>query len=144
MPSLSARLRRVLPVALAPLLFVPAGCGQPLYRVGGNVTYEDGTPVTRGMVVFENVEGEKKISPRGAIQADGSYRLSTYRPGDGVPAGRYRVLLAPPSPKDPERPEKPPFDARYTDFKTSGLEFEVKPGSNEFPIQVTRPGQGRR
>jgi hypothetical protein len=29
------------------------------------------------------------------------------------------------------------------DFSTSGLEFEVKAGENEFPIQLAKPGKRR-
>jgi hypothetical protein len=124
---------------LWPLLLAAAGCGQRHYPVGGKVTFEDGTPLTEGMVVFETGQGEKKITARGAIQADGSYQLSTHKPGDGVPPGAYRALIAPPSPKDPENPEKSPFDERFTDFKTSGLEFTVQAGPNDIPIRVSRP-----
>jgi hypothetical protein len=118
-----------------------------LQPVRGKVTLEDGTVLTQGMVVFESTESEKPITARGDIQADGSYELSTHKPGDGVPPGKYRVLIAPRIDLEeidaPNR--KPPlFDKSYTNFSTSGLEFEVKPGANEFVIQVARPGKARR
>jgi hypothetical protein len=82
-----------------------------------------------------------RAGPRGEIQADGSYQLSTYRPGDGAPPGTYRVLVAPKSdPNAVDRPpQPPPFDPRYAEFNTSGLEFEVKPGGpTDFPITVQK------
>jgi hypothetical protein len=131
---------RLLAVALV-LLFT-AGCGPRLYPVRGKVTYADGKPVTEGMVVFESKDEENRITARGEIQADGNYELSTYRPGDGVLAGRYRVLVAPksdPNAVDKPRQPPPPFDLRYADFRTSGLEFEVSAaGPNEFSIKVDK------
>jgi hypothetical protein len=104
--------------------------------VRGKVTYPDGKPVTEGMVVFESKGQEKAVTARGEIQSDGSYTLSTYKPGDGAPLGKYRVLVSPKfDPNSVDRPTKAqPFDPK------SGLEFEVTAsGPNDFPIQVSRP-----
>jgi hypothetical protein len=133
-------------VALA-FVFATTGCGGGLQPVRGKVTLEDGSPVTKGMVVFESLDSEKPITARGDIQADGSYELSTYRAGDGARPGKYRVLIAPrvdPEEIDAPHPTPPAFDKRYTDFRTSGLELEVKAGANELPIQVARPGKAGR
>jgi hypothetical protein len=124
------------------LLLSAGGCGERLYPVSGKVTLDDGKPLAKGLVIFEGLEGEKKVTARGDIQADGTYRLSTRRPGDGVPPGKYQVLISPRV--DVDNPEPVPFDNRYTDFKTSGLTYEVTSGSNEYPIQLSRAGKGRR
>jgi hypothetical protein len=134
-------LRRAPAAAIALLLLGTAGCGPRLYPVRGKVTLGDGKPLTEGMVVFERKgEAKEAVTARGEIEADGSYRLGTHRPGDGAPAGTYRVLVAPKSdPNAVDRPaQPPPFDPRYADFKTSGLEFEVTLGGpNDFPITVS-------
>jgi hypothetical protein len=108
------------------------------------VTFDDGTAVPGGLVVFECQEGGKIVMARGAIQADGRYELSTYRPGDGALPGKYQVRVLPPPP-DVDAPRKggPGFDPRYTEFSTSGLTFEVKAGTNEFPIKLDRAGPPR-
>jgi hypothetical protein len=112
------------------------GCGGRPYPVRGTVTLEDGTPVTAGMVSFETKDAEKPVTARGEIKPDGSYELSTYKAGDGALPGVYRVAVTPPA-QSPDLPvTKPPYDARYTSFATSGLEFEVKPTSNEHPIKL--------
>src|SRR5262245_15269026 len=75
------------------LLLGATGCGRRLYPVHGTVALEDGTPLTRGLVVFEgHVEGAA-VMARGAVQTDGRYQLSTDKPGDGAPPGLYRVLI---------------------------------------------------
>jgi len=136
--------RAVWPALVALLLLCVAGCGR-YYPVHGTVTYADGTPVTEGLVVFERQEGGTAITARGEIQPDGSYRLSTAKPGDGVPPGKYRVLVAPKTDlNDVDKPRPAPFDPSYTEFNTSGLEFEVKPDATEFPIRVTKPGKRRQ
>src|SRR5262249_55555724 len=134
--SLSERMRLV-PAAGLLFLFSAVGCRGGLYPVHGKVTYPDGTPLAKGLVGFESATGTPSITARGDIRADGSYELSTFKPGDGAPAGKYRVLV---SPRDYENidgldgPRRgPAFDKRYMDFSTSGLVFEVKAGSNEFP-----------
>jgi hypothetical protein len=115
------------------------GCGNRLYPVHGKVILEDGKPLTKGLVVFESQGGEKPVTARGDVQPDGTYQLGTRRPGDGAPAGRYRVLISPRV--DVDSPQPAGFDNRYMDFDTSGLTFEVKAGSNEYPIQLSRPGK---
>lgn len=128
-------------LAAVPLvLFALAGCGGGLYPVRGTVTLDDGTPVTRGLVVFERTDGGKPVTARGEIGPDGRYELSTNKPGDGVPPGKYRVLLNPLELSDvPDEQKKLPFDIKYLKFETSGLECEVKAGPNEYPIRVDRP-----
>jgi hypothetical protein len=133
-----SRCRPALPMTLL-LLGAVAGCGGSLQPVRGTVAFEDGEPISAGMVVFESKDGQPIVTARGEIQPDGRYQLSTHRSGDGVPPGVYRVLVTPPPPEDPlGRFAKPPFDERYLDFKSSGLEFEVRSGPNEFPIRLAR------
>lgn len=137
-------LRSSRPVAAALVLLLgAAGCGPKLYPVRGTVTLADGKPVTEGMVVFERKGEDRPVTARGEIQPDGSYRLGTHAPGDGAPPGPYRVLVAPKYDANAvdRPPAPPPFDPRYADFRTSGLEFEVKAGSNDFPITVKKKGR---
>ena len=135
--------RRVGSAAALVLLLGAAGCdaGGKLYPVGGTVTLDDGKPVTKGVVVFERTEGGPPITARGEIKPDGSYQLSTYRPGDGVPPGKYRVQLNPLDLSEvPDEEKQLPFDAKYLKFETSGLEYEVRPGPNNgFSFRLDRP-----
>src|SRR5581483_11393870 len=122
---------RTLRLAAPVLLVALAGCAGK-YPVRGTVTYDDGTPVTKGLVVFERTAGGPPVTARGQIQPDGHYELSTDKPGD-------RVLLNPLDLSDvPDEQKVLPFDLKFLKFETSGLEYEVKSGPNEYPITVTR------
>jgi hypothetical protein len=121
------------------LLLSVIGCGNKLYPVRGTVTYPDGSPVTEGLVVFEGKDQEKPA--RGEIRSDGSFKLGTFKPGDGAMPGKYRALVAPKfDPNAVDKPsKKPPFDPRFREFNTSKLEYDVTAaGPNEFTIKVTR------
>jgi len=132
--------RRWAAVATACLLLGLTGCGPRMYPVRGTVTLEDGSPLTRGLVIFERVEGGPPLTARGDIRSDGRYELSTETPGDGVPAGRYRVSINPLDTSDvPDEQKVLPFDVKYLNQKTSGLEFEVKSGANDYPIRLSSP-----
>jgi hypothetical protein len=128
------------------LLLLPiagTGCGGT-NPVSGKVTFDDGAPLTGGMLIFESKGREPAVTARAEIQPDGSYRLGTHKLGDGAPAGVYRVLVSPPPPQDPrDRFAPPPFEKRYTDFSTSGLELKIKSGNNELPIQLKRSPKSR-
>lgn len=132
-------MRQFLSVAAA-LLVGLAGCGGGKYPVRGTVTLDDGSPLTKGLVVFERTDGGPAVTARGNVGADGRYELSTDQPGDGVPPGKYKVLVNPLDSSDvPDEQKKLPFDIRYTKFQTSGLECEVKAGGTDFPIKLDRP-----
>ncbi|HXG12998.1 MAG TPA: hypothetical protein VNK04_24790 [Gemmataceae bacterium] len=116
------------------------GCGSSKYPVEGKVVWSDGTPARElagGMVVFESTETPR--SARGEIKEDGSFRMVTERPNDGVAPGSYRVLVIQPEPDDSIRPRPPlAMDTRYSAFETSGLTYTVQPGKNEPVFKVER------
>jgi hypothetical protein len=115
------------------------GCGSKMVPVHGKVTLPDGKPAAGSQVVFQGGAAKQKFTARGDVGADGTFHMSTEKPGDGVPPGKYNVLVNPPPMVNAEGPYVVPFNNKFTDFKTSGLEFEAKPGaSNDFAIQVTK------
>jgi hypothetical protein len=129
----------LLTAGLAVLLI--SGCGKSgLYRVEGKVVFPDGTPLTAGTVEFNPLDKDAILAPRGEIEADGTFRASTHKEGDGAPPGDYRVAITPPDELEPGRPRPLPYDRRFKTFETSGLEYTVKEGRNEFfTITVEKP-----
>jgi hypothetical protein len=71
------------------LLLLAAGCGSGTV-VSGKVTFEDGSPVTKGTAVFDS--GAK--SYQGTIRPDGSYRMGISKDNQRIPPGRYKVWFA--------------------------------------------------
>ncbi len=132
-------------VILALLLL--GGCGARKYPVVGKVVYRDGTPFPGGMVICSPLDPANHTGARGYIRDDGTFELSTDKEGDGSLEGRFRALVRPPVPGGPEdaaHPRNPLIEPRFTQFETSGLEFEVKPGKNEVTLTVDRPARPSR
>jgi hypothetical protein len=147
----------IVPVCLMSLsLLAVCGCGSgggnKTYKVTGKVTFSDGSPLTEGIVVFSGDAMEAK----GGINADGTYSLTSYKPGDGAPAGFYKVYLGgniykpaatPAPPVDPTIEQylestttsgsSVYIDEKFRDVSTSGLTCEVK-GKTTFNITVER------
>ena len=64
------------------------GCGKKA-KVTGTVKFSDGTPLNVGTVNF--TDGTNLF--RGEIQPDGTFEMRTFKPGDGVLKGSYKVYL---------------------------------------------------
>lgn len=87
-----------------PLVVALAGCGPNLPRcfpVSGTVTV-DGQPVAGGTITFYPEAGR---SAMGKIEADGSYKLTTFRDDDGALPGRHAVTIKATTVSGPAAPE---------------------------------------
>lgn len=118
-----------------------AGCAQgpTRYPVEGTVIFADGgaaKELAGGTVSFESEQDQSNV--QGEIQADGSFRLASPEGAEGVPAGRYRVLVLPPEPADPDN--RPPAVIRenYHSYVHSGIVVTVEERVNHFLIRVQR------
>lgn len=123
------------------------GCsrsGPVVARVEGIVTL-DGKPLSAGRVTFWPEAGR---SSSGWIEADGSYTLGTFREFDGAVLGHHKVAVTaasktPTGPPDFDRDGPPdgwprsPIPARYSNPDSSGVACDVRPGTNEFHIELT-------
>jgi hypothetical protein len=136
---------RAAAVVVAVALLGLAGCGgQSLYPVHGKVVWENGAEARElegGLVVCEAVNGG--VSARGDIQKDGSFHLSTYKPGDGALPGKHRVAVVENKPGEP--PPPPIVDRAFFSVETSGLEINVEPKTNQVTLKIRRgPPRPRR
>jgi hypothetical protein len=122
-----------------------SGCSRGLFPVKGHVAYKDGADVSvlgGGKVLFTPANPDmEKISPRGEIQPDGAFEVTTPAIGDGVKPGKYRVMVAPPpffaKRRGQVRPEL--LDERFRDFATSGLEITVTGPIDDYTVTVEKP-----
>lgn len=137
-------------VCLGSMLTQVTGCSgadgrEPTYPVQGAVKFKgdpasgafvvfhrNGAPVTLGPAKPDGTPADP-INPNAQISPDGSFALTTFRGGDGAPAGDYVVTLqwhksvlqdgAPVAGPNVIPPE-------YGDPKTSPLKYTVKPEQN--------------
>lgn len=121
---------------------VATGCGNGLCPVSGTLTWKDGSPakeLSGGQVVFE--EAQKHKSSIGVIGPDGTFTLTTNKPGDGVLVGHYQVAILEHRPNANAAgtqlvPAK--LDLKYADLNSSGLEVDIKAGKNVVKFELER------
>jgi len=107
----------------------------------------DGQPLSGATVVLQSDQQGPAASA--ITDADGKFRLTTYDPLDGAPAGEYHAVvlqyeeIAPPPGYDPETsaPLKPPkliSPVQYSDFTQSGLKAHItEEGENFLEFNLT-------
>jgi len=126
---------------VAGLLIVSiAGCGgrkgPKLYSVKGMI-YINGEPAKDVNVMFTPVtpfEDGLLLSPAAATDEDGSFRLTSFDPDDGAPAGEYQVTVTfPMSRFNKNLSGIDRLKGKFSDPKTSGLKATVEPKSNNLP-----------
>jgi hypothetical protein len=112
--------------------------------VAGRVTYPDGKPVPRGVVIFtpDAARGNpSRHEPRCPIAPDGTFTLATSPRLAGVLPGPYKVTIVAQEPYDEARSDwDPPWiiNRRYGNRDKSGLTAEVvenaEPGRYDFRV----------
>jgi hypothetical protein len=116
-----------------------AGPRKPVNAVRGQVLYA-GKPVPGALVVFHPLaaEGEDSVRPSGQTDRQGYFRLTSYAPQDGAPAGDYGVTVELWQARVPRNAREgdslPPTNrlpVRYSTAQGSGLRASVAPGDNE-------------
>jgi hypothetical protein len=128
-------------VVLATSVLPLVGCGSNRMKtavVRDTLTY-NGKPVPNGTISFIPESGP---TATGEIGSDGSYRLTTYRKGDGAVLGKHKVIVVAMedmSGKLPEarNPLPPPIvPVKYTSLATTDLRAEVKDQDNTIDFNL--------
>jgi len=139
-------------LAIIGAILVAPGCGkQPgdegkRVPVAGRVTFKDGKPLPRGTVIFapDGAKGNaSQHEPRGPIDTDGNYKLSTTPRLDGAYPGWYTVTIIAQEPYDESKSSwDPPWliNRKYGNRQTSGLAVEVieHPEAGRYEFQVSK------
>ena len=120
--------------AIALALVTVTGCGSGFVQTGGTITFDDGTPVPLGGIVFET----DTFMAEGQIRTDGTYTLTSLRPGDGLPAGNYRVGISAVEVDENDR-RTYHVDPKFANPATSGFTADVSKGNSRFDFTVSRP-----
>jgi hypothetical protein len=105
-----------------------SGIDLPTAPVSGKVTYR-GKPLGMGRIMFFHPSGH---AAGAELAADGTFQLTSYQGQNQVAVECLETDL-PGSTKVRSRmgTDKSLIPDRYANYSTSGLTFDVKPGSNE-------------
>lgn len=112
-----------------------------LVKVKGTVTLE-GKPVPNGTVNFIPDVGGPSAS--GELKPDGTYELTTEKPGDGAMPGKYKVVVVAMEDQAGKLPEeRSPLPAaivptQYTSLATSPLTATVEKKDNQIDFQLSK------
>ena len=115
------------------------GCGSAeddkgdLVPVTGKVTFK-GQPLAKGVVKFDPVDDGKVA--KGELQSDGSFSLSTFKPGDGAVVARHRVTVSGTAAVAAAKKGKELIPGKYTSRMTSGLEADVSRDNHKFTFDL--------
>jgi hypothetical protein len=130
---------RLLTLSIAGLLLVGCHRDPPTYTVSGKVKFPSGAPVRMGTV--ETKSRELGIHARGTIESDGSFQLTTFKPGDGAVAGTHDCVVVQVVIAQGYQGSGSTYgvvDPKHNSYHTSGLTIDVKPNeSNEVVLVVT-------
>jgi hypothetical protein len=141
MPEKMLRLNSWLVAFAAVALLVAPGSGckrnPRVVPVSGTILY-NGKPLPFGSVMFQPDKGQAAV---GDVQADGSFKLSSYGPNDGAVPGKHKVSI---SCYEGHRPGKASGDSlgklliplKYTRFGSSGLTADINDTSDGKPQEI--------
>jgi hypothetical protein len=123
-------------------VFCVIGCGVPNVPVSGKVTFEDGTPLTSGEVIFAST-GATEYFSKGKIGSDGTYKLIEWPIGStsgkpGCRKGDFKVFIASTSQTTIEKNGKTStthiIDQNYASKDKTPLAASVPGGVYDFKI----------
>lgn len=136
--------KKIFIVSILWLMFCLIGCSGKT-KISGTVTFSDGTPVTKGNVVFDN--GTESYF--GIIKNNGTYVTGGNKQIEGIPNGNYKVWLAQTeiientlgaNGRVTSYKVTQTITKKFTSLNTTELTFEVKPdGQKTFDIVVEKP-----
>lgn len=136
----SVRCYRILGSVGATLLLGVVGCGSDMVQVGGRVEYEDGSPIVGAIRVIrfepdDETSAVVRKTASGEIAEDGTFRLMTKLPDDGVFKGEYVVTFT--VLKDPKTGESL-IKEEFSTFALSPFEVSVQESKSDYLFQLEK------
>ena len=129
-------MKQTLIVLVATVALGVASCSKtdaskPTFPVSGQILLPDGKPAEHALVIFHPIGQPTGQKPRGKVQANGTYQLTTYDADDGAPAGEYQVTVELWLPGRPDEGPSNRLNAKYAKPESSGLTATVGTGPAE-------------
>ncbi len=131
------------------LLLLLCGCGRggpALVAVEGTITRNGQQWPARGTLAFEPVEvaaGAPRLYGMAEFEPDGRFTVTSFRPGDGLAPGRYKVTVESwaewPSEVSPGKGSHVP--PAYRDAATTPLEVTVPAGQRRVSVDLDVAGR---
>jgi hypothetical protein len=113
------------------------GCGSGKVQLSGTVTFDDGTPLTTGSVIFST----DTFSAKGNIDSGGKYVMGSISTNDGLPAGKYKVYIEGATEEAAGKNgelTRSLIDVEYNNYDSTPLSCEVPVAGNRFDIKVPK------
>jgi 3',5'-cyclic AMP phosphodiesterase CpdA len=109
---------------------------KPTFPVHGKAYFE-GSPMAGAFVTFTGpkVGAANPVTANGLVEADGSFKLSTYKAFDGAPAGEHKVSV---TWRESGRTGPSLIPARYNTADKSGLQVTIQKGLNDVVLELKK------
>lgn len=131
------------PIVMALLCTAICGCGnaqapwEKAYPVRGSLIWQ-GKPVANAVVSLfpEDPAVPDSVRPRAKTADDGSFEVWTYQPGDGAPAGRYKLTVvreAVDVVRDVVVVKPNDLPGKFSRLETTDLQVEIQAAATELP-----------
>jgi hypothetical protein len=136
------------------VVIAAAGCGAtqdpnllPVFPAQGKLSFHGKVPEGAYVALYPKANVAKApngqpVVPRGQVQGDGSFNLTSYAAGDGAPVGDYAVTvewhktITLPSGVPNLGPNLLP--AKYSKAETSPVTVQIAQGKNELPAIILK------
>jgi hypothetical protein len=112
------------------------------YPVHGNVVFPGGTPLRGGAIFFNPVEvkagfGKVRWQGSGLVNGNGEYKIDYGGdPGKGLPAGEYKVTIAPRELNEMPNSNSNRIPTQYQEEGSTPLTVTVVEGDNTFDFEL--------
>jgi hypothetical protein len=117
-----------------------AGCAKSNVPISGTVSFEDGTPLEIGVLVFTN----GTYQGRSNLETGGKFTIGMLSEGDGLAPGQYKIYVSgaesvAPSPKGGMLKLYTPLVApKFTSAGSTPIEMKIDKGNESLDIKIEK------